>query len=182
VIIVQILELHTLTSAQIDDLLVLMQELDPTIPVTAEMLERAVRAPGTHFFAAVEEIPDQVGNDGSGQVGNDEGKEISRLRSAPPEMTMNGRIIGCASLCVFESPTGRKASVEDVVVGEGFRGQGIGRALMEHLIDFVRRELAPVDLHLTSRPERVAANTLYRSLGFERRETNVYRMRVQGNE
>lgn len=26
-----------------------------------------------------------------------------------------GRIIGCAPLCVFESPTGRKASVEDVL-------------------------------------------------------------------
>ena len=41
---------------------------------------------------------------------------------------------------------------------------------MEHIIDFPRRELAPVDLHLTSRLERVAANELYRKLGFERRE------------
>ena len=89
-------------------------------------------------------------------------------------------IIGCASLCVFHSPTGRKANIEDVVVGAGFRGQGIGRALMEHIIEFARRELAPVDLNLTSRPERVAANEMYRKLGFERRGTNVYRMRVEG--
>ena len=58
-----IVELHTLTSDQVDDLLVLMRELDPTIPVTAEMLERAAEAHGTHLFAAVGEIPDQVGND-----------------------------------------------------------------------------------------------------------------------
>lgn len=87
-------------------------------------------------------------------------------------------IIGCASLCVFHSPTGRKASIEDVVAISGFRGQGIGKALMEHIIGFAQRELAPVDLDLTSRPERVAANELYRKMGFERRGTNVYRMRI----
>ena len=34
-------------------------------------------------------------------------------------------IVGCATLCVFESPTGRKASVEDVVVLPAYQGQGI---------------------------------------------------------
>ena len=92
----------------------------------------------------------------------------------------DGRIVGTASLCVFESPTGRKASVEDVVVAAAFRGRGIGRMLMEAVIGYARRELAPVDLHLTSRPHRVAANRLYRSLGFERRETNAYRLRAGG--
>ena len=137
-----ITELQTLASSQIFDVLSLMRELDPDITVTEEMLLRAVGAPGTHFFAAVDE----------------------------------DRIVGCASLCVFDSPTGRKASVEDVVVGSAYRGRGIGRALMEHIIDFARRELAPIDMHLTSRPHRTAANALYRSLGFVPRETNVYRL------
>ena len=90
----------------------------------------------------------------------------------------DGPIIGCASLCVFDSPTGRKASIEDVVVGEAYRGRGIGRALVEQVVDYAGRELAPVDLHLTSRPARVAANGLYRKLGFGKRETNVYRMHL----
>ena len=88
----------------------------------------------------------------------------------------DGRILGCASLCVFDSPTGRKASVEDVVVSSRARRQGIGRALMDHIIGYALRELAPIDLHLTSRPERVAANEMYKRMGFEKRETNVYRM------
>ena len=50
-----ILELHTLTSAQIDDFQALMHELDPGITVTPEMLERAVNAPETHLFEAVGE-------------------------------------------------------------------------------------------------------------------------------
>ena len=153
----RILELHTLTSAQIDDLQALISELDPEITVTAEMLERAANASETHLFAAVD-FPGTEADEG------------------PEESTRH--IIGCASLCVLHSPTGRKASIEDVVVGSGFRGQGIGRALMEHIIGFAQRELAPVDLNLTSRPERVAANELYRKMGLERRETNVYSLRI----
>ena len=49
---------------------------------------------------------------------------------------------------------------------------------MEHIIGSAQSELAPVDLNLTSKPERVAANELYRKMGFERRETNVYSLRI----
>lgn len=85
------------------------------------------------------------------------------------------KIIGCATLCVFQSPTGRKASVEDVVVLDGYRGQHLGRRLMEYLLQEARR-FSPVEIHLTSRPSREAANALYRSLGFVQRETNAYRL------
>lgn len=37
----------TLTSAQIDDLMTLMHEFDPTIAVSAKMLERAAVAGGS---------------------------------------------------------------------------------------------------------------------------------------
>lgn len=87
-------------------------------------------------------------------------------------------IVGCASLCVFCSPTGCKAHVEDVVVLSSYRGQQLGRRLMEHLIDYARTELKEVDIYLTSRPQRVAANGLYQSLGFCRKETNVYKLKV----
>ena len=66
--------------------------------------------------------------------------------------------------------------IEDVVVLSSFRGQGLGRQLMEHLIDYARRELVSVDMYLTSKPSRVAANALYRALGFTPKETNVYKM------
>ncbi len=86
------------------------------------------------------------------------------------------RIVGCATLCVYESPTGRKASIEDVVVLSTYRGQGIGRTLMQRIIDFAGSKLSPIDLRLTSKPSRVEANALYQELGFKKRETNVYQM------
>ncbi|MEE1082563.1 MAG: GNAT family N-acetyltransferase [Paludibacteraceae bacterium] len=87
----------------------------------------------------------------------------------------NDRIIGCATLCVFHSPTGAKASIEDVVVLSDYRGQHLGKQLMEHVLAEAQK-LAPIELHLTSNPKRIVANQLYPSLGFERKETNCYIM------
>ena len=94
----------------------------------------------------------------------------------------SGHIVGCATLCVYDSPTGKKASVEDVVVSSACRGQGLGRLLMEHVIDYARRELGDVDINLTSRPHRVQANELYQRLGFEKRVTNAYVLKLRAEE
>ena len=61
----------------------------------------------------------------------------------------------------------------DMVVDEEYRGRGLGRELMLGILERARR-LAPIELHLTSKPARVAANALYQSLGFVRKETNAY--------
>ena len=88
-----------------------------------------------------------------------------------------GRIVGCASLCLMEALSGKKGRVEDVVVCEECRGAGVGRRLVEHVVAEARA-MGLEELQLTSRPSRVAANGLYRSLGFEAVETNCYRMRI----
>ena len=105
-------------------------------------------------------------------------KELNAELTVTPEMQRRAekRIVGCATLCVYESPTGRKASVEDVVVLSAYRGQGIGRTLLQRIIDFAGSKLSPIDLHLTSNPSRKEANALYKELGFVQRETNVYQM------
>lgn len=94
-------------------------------------------------------------------------------------MADDGHIIGCASLCVFESPTGRKASVEDVVVLSSYRSQKLGKKLMDYVIEYAKKELSPVDIHLTSNPKRVSANSLYKAVGFEQRYTNAYAMVIK---
>lgn len=84
-------------------------------------------------------------------------------------------VLGMLSVGIYKTPTGVKAWIEDVVVDSQARGKGLGRKLMLHAIDFTKK--GNVDtLMLTSRPSRITANKLYQSLGFEKRETNVYRM------
>ncbi len=92
----------------------------------------------------------------------------------------DGHIIGCATLCVFYSPTGAKASIEDVVVASSHRGQHLGRRLMEFVIKEAEK-YGPIELQLTSKPSRVEANRLYQAMGFQRKETNVYRMGGQNS-
>ncbi len=148
----EIIRLQSVTDAQIGEIMALMRELDPQIAVTPEMVRRAVEAPGTHFFAML---------DGALPAGHD-------VEASP-------RIVGCASLCVTASPTGCKAHIEDVVVLSSYRGRQLGRCLMEYVLGYARKELQTgTKIYLTYRPKRVAANALYQSLGFRRKETNVY--------
>jgi ribosomal protein S18 acetylase RimI-like enzyme len=91
---------------------------------------------------------------------------------------VDGRIVGSLTLVIFPIPTGRRAWIEDVVVDDSARGAGVGEALTNAAIEESRRHhVRSVDL--TTRPSREAANRLYSRLGFELRETNVYRLVVE---
>jgi ribosomal protein S18 acetylase RimI-like enzyme len=100
--------------------------------------------------------------------------EIIASRSALFAARMDGKIVGSLTLAVFRTPTGLHAHIEDVVVDCEARGQGIGAALTLAGIEKAR-ELGCDAVDLTSNPKREAANRLYQRLGFQRRETNVYR-------
>lgn len=89
----------------------------------------------------------------------------------------DGRIVACASLCIYHQPFSTDATIESVVVSSKMRGRGLGRKLMEHLIEEAAR--MKVDrIHLTSNPKRVAANALYQEMGFDKKETNCYTKRL----
>lgn len=81
--------------------------------------------------------------------------------------------MGMLTLGIYISPSGKKAWIEDVVVGESYQGQGIGEKIMSYAINFAKERQVKL-LMLTSNPKRVAANSLYTKLGFDNKETNVY--------
>lgn len=88
-------------------------------------------------------------------------------------------VVGMLTLGTYSSPTGRKVWVEDVVVDQNHRGCGYGRILIDYAINYCKTNLAPCTLMLTSNPSRIEANALYRSSGFEPKQTNVYRMMIE---
>ena len=63
---------------------------------------------------------------------------------------------------------------EDVVVDERLRRKGIGEALTRLALERARLAGAPW-VNLTSNPARLDANRLYQRMGFEPRNTNLYR-------
>ena len=149
----EIQELHNYTQAQFEDLTQLMTELSDRVNFTQSDLMLVLRDCNCHLYVILESLTPGTSPKGE------------------------GRIIGCATLCVFHSPTGTKASIEDVVVSSAYRGQHIGKQLMEYVLEQAKA-FAPIELHLTSNPMRVAANKLYQSIGFQKKETNCYQMTI----
>ncbi len=89
-----------------------------------------------------------------------------------------GEIAGMLTLTVYRVPTGIRSIVEDVIVDEKMRRRGIAEALMRHAIELAGQAGASV-LALSSNPSRAAANQLYQSMGFEKRETNSYLYKIK---
>jgi ribosomal protein S18 acetylase RimI-like enzyme len=85
-----------------------------------------------------------------------------------------GAIVGMLTLVMFPLPSGLRARIEDVVVDESARGHGVGTALTMAALDLAQQQGAR-SVDLTSRASRVAANRLYQQLGFQLRDSNVYR-------
>jgi ribosomal protein S18 acetylase RimI-like enzyme len=89
-------------------------------------------------------------------------------------------IVGMLTLATFQSPTGVRAWIEDVVVEGAARGSGVAAALVQAALERAA-ELGARTVDLTSRPDREAANRLYLRLGFEIRQTNVYRRTLEAS-
>ena len=88
---------------------------------------------------------------------------------------VDAEIVGSLTLVIFPIPTGTRAWIEDVVVDEAARGQGVGATLTTEAVRLARASGART-VDLTSRPARAAANRLYERLGFELRDSKVYRL------
>jgi ribosomal protein S18 acetylase RimI-like enzyme len=109
--------------------------------------------------------------------------ELSEVVTSPGTTFFVARdetgIHGTLTLVVFRIPTGVRAWIEDVIVDEGARGLGVGEALTNAAIA-AARSAGVTSIDLTSRPSREAANRLYQRIGFQQRQTNVYRYSLEG--
>lgn len=149
--------------AELQTEIVEMKHCTPAVAdAVNRLLEQLCGTPGTATVAGLQAIADSPS---------------TRLFLLQAE----GRIIGMCTLAQYASPTGRKAWIEDVVVDSAMRGHGLGRLLVKHAAD-AAMAVDGCKLMLTSRPSRVAANRMYASMGFEKRETNVYMMSPRGME
>ena len=90
-----------------------------------------------------------------------------------------GHIVATGTLCIKHTLEFTIADVESVVVSSKCRGRGYGKELMTAMIEAAKK-MNVHHIQLTSNPARVAANRLYQALGFERYETNCYKLLLKG--
>ncbi|WP_031486277.1 GNAT family N-acetyltransferase [Streptomyces bicolor] len=86
-------------------------------------------------------------------------------------------IVGTLTLVVLPLPSGVRARIEDVVVDRETRGRGVAGLLIQEALRLAQ-EAGARTVDLTSRPDRVAANRLYERLGFQARQSTVYRFAI----
>ena len=84
-----------------------------------------------------------------------------------------GHIVAAGTLCIIHTLEFTNACIESVVVFSKHRGKGLGKLLVEHMINEAKR-MNVHSIHLTSNPKRVAANSLYQRIGFVKYETNCF--------
>ena len=87
-----------------------------------------------------------------------------------------GQTVATGTLCLKHTLGFAIADIESVVVSYKCRGRGYGKELMTAIVEAAKK----MNLHhiqLTSYPARVAANQPYQKFGFERYETNCYRLK-----
>ena len=87
------------------------------------------------------------------------------------------RVVGMATLIIARKLYVTLGYAEDVVVDEKYRGQGIGKALMNKIVERARVHNAE-RVEFTSNPSRASAIVMYQKLGFKKRDTNVYRFEL----
>ena len=90
-----------------------------------------------------------------------------------------GHIVATGTLCIKHTLEFTIADIESVVVSSQYRRRGYGKELMTAMIEAAKK-MNVRHIQLTSNPARVAANRLYQVLGFERYETNCYKLPLKG--
>jgi len=99
-----------------------------------------------------------------------------RTPSSPPASTLEiSKILGALTLVTLKLLMKSCAHIEDVVVDGTCRSRGLGKALMRRGLDEAVHTHGCIMVDLTSNPSRIEARTLYQSLGFELRDTGVFR-------
>ena len=104
-------------------------------------------------------------------------EELAAIAATPATVLLvardDDRVLGMLTLVLYRVPTGLRGWIHDVVVDEAARGRGVGEALSAEALR-IAESAGVLTVHLTTRPEREAANRLYPRLGFKEYETNVY--------
>lgn len=87
------------------------------------------------------------------------------------------KVVGTALLSTYKVISGYRGMVDDVVVDKSHRGKGIGRKLMEHLLE-ESKKIGLDEILLSTGHHRTPAIQLYTSLGFKLKESGLYNLNL----
>ena len=83
------------------------------------------------------------------------------------------KLIGMGWIFPRQTLLRRQAVVEDMIVDDAYRGKGYGQKILLELLAWAKKEKMDM-VELTTNPKRIAANELYKKVGFNLHPTNHY--------
>jgi ribosomal protein S18 acetylase RimI-like enzyme len=107
--------------------------------------------------------------------------ELEQIIRAPGTTLLVAReghtIVGMLTLHTFRAATGIHAWIQDLIVDSCAKGRGVSELLTKEAMRHATEQGART-AELTSRPSHAGTGRLYERLGFERRETHLYRFQL----
>lgn len=82
-------------------------------------------------------------------------------------------VVGIACMGTYRVISGHKGWIEDVIVDKKFRGRGIGRNLIEKLLNIAKVQQL-TEVLLFTEDHRTAAKSLYENLNFKTKGSTIY--------
>jgi GNAT superfamily N-acetyltransferase len=141
---------------------------------TREDLPQLVALLGVLFSQEAELVPDDAKQTRAlEKILSDE--SVGRIHVARDA----GKVVGMASLIygISTAEGGLAASFEDFIVLPGYRGKGIGAALLQHVIGEAKKQGA-LRLTLLTDKQNKRAQALYRKLGFAESTMKAMRLKL----
>ncbi len=137
--------------------------IEPVTKVTAEIQE------------AIKRLTPKIGNNYKPLHDEDIAEMVASPNTTIIIARFDQKIVGMITLLVYRIPYVKKAYLDDLVIDEEYRGNGIAKQLMQKAMDLAKEKGASY-IDLTARPRREEGNSLYEKFGFKKRDTNVYRL------
>ena len=110
-------------------------------------------------------------------------RELEQVVKAPGTTLIVAReghtVVGMLTLHTLPAVTGVHARILDLVVDTHAKGRGVSESLTREAVRLAVEQGA-CTAELTSRPSHLGNGRLYERIGFERRETHLYRYRLSG--
>jgi ribosomal protein S18 acetylase RimI-like enzyme len=141
---------------------------------TREDLPQLVALLGVLFSQEAELVPDDAKQTRAlEKILSDE--SVGRIHVARDA----GKVVGMASLVygISTAEGGLAASFEDFIVLPGYRGKGIGAALLQHVIGEAKKQ-GVLRLTLLTDKQNTRAQALYRKLGFAESTMKAMRLKL----
>jgi ADP-ribose pyrophosphatase YjhB (NUDIX family)/predicted GNAT family N-acyltransferase len=145
--------------------------------ITFDTNQKILKFLKEHFLIDKKEVMNLIHQLDSNAIVNIENYYQAALEGHVSKIYDQGSLIGMGWIFPRQTLLRKQAVVEDMIVNQAYRGQGLGEKILRDLLEWAKQEKIEV-IELTTNSKRLAANGLYQKVGFKLHPTNHYLLKL----